>query len=200
MSRRYNSVKIDRRITDKRLVELDMYGEDVGKKLGRCASWYSGLCRANTSVYTAKALANILGMELEDIIYDPDRDKKQEAEEVEVQEQMEIQQEDADIKDLANKIIELLGKIGASLETIANAQSVEQQGEMDLANVLKAESVLRTMLESTGETNARKYKQACDSRGITDKERHRAVENTGAQYQWRRNDNGTKKCYIVKGC
>lgn len=198
MVKRYNSVKIDRRITDKRLVELDMYGEEVGRKLGRCASWYSGLCRANTSVYTAKALAEMLGMELEDIVYDPDRDKK--PEEAEVQEQMEIQQEDADIKDLANKIIELLERIGASLETIANAQTAGEQGEMDLANVLKAESVLRSMLESTGETNARKFKQACDSRGITDRERHKAVENTGGQYQWRRNDNGTKKCYIVKGC
>lgn len=198
MVKRYNSVKIDRRITDKRLVELDMYGEEVGRKLGRCASWYSGLCRANTSVYTAKALAEMLGMELEDIVYDPDRDKK--PEEAEVQEQMEIQQEDADIKDLANKIIELLERIGASLETIANTQTAGEQGEMDLANVLKAESVLRSMLESTGETNARKFKQACDSRGITDRERHKAVENTGGQYQWRRNDNGTKKCYIVKGC
>lgn len=198
MVKRYNSVKIDRRITDKRLVELDMYGEEVGRKLGRCASWYSGLRRANTSVYTAKALAEMLGMELEDIVYDPDRDKK--PEEAEIQEQMEIQQEDADIKDLANKIIELLERIGASLETIANAQDAGEQGEMDLANVLKAESVLRSMLESTGETNARKFKQACDSRGITDRERHKAVENTGGQYQWRRNDNGTKKCYIVKGC
>ena len=214
-----NSVHVDRARCDEIREEMGLSQDEIAAKCGRTGGWYSGLKNKPTTIFAAQLLADVLGVPLEEITFDPNAPKEPEQTEMEIPVADELTDDLAKtataamviqnaimrktveaINERGAEIAFALGRIAVYLETIAEAQTARDISEISVDNINAAEELLRTMTDATGECNAKKFADACDSRGISAAERTRAADNIGAQYQWRTNGNGTRKAYIVRGC
>lgn len=218
-----NGVYVDKAFCDKRRIELGLTQKEVADACGRTDGWYSGLGRTKTTPQAARLLAQTLGVEYEDVLKDENKPKEEQivAEIPEPSfddrllelasrnrerdvEYMEHMKANADarlevMRALMDEVADGFDRIADYLERIANALETREP-DVKAENVKNAESIIKSMTESTGETAAEKFNRACEMRNISEKERVRALDEMNCQYQWRATKSGGRMCYIVRGC
>ena len=222
-----NGVYVDKAFCDKRRTELGLTQKEVGEACGRTDGWYSGLAKTKTTPQAARLLAQTLGVEYEDVLKGESKPKEEQIV-AEIPEQtfddrllelasrnrerdveyMEHMKANADarlevMRAIADEVADGFDRIADALEDglgrIADALETREP-DVKAENVKNAESIIKSMTESTGETAAEKFNRACEMRNISEKERVRALDEMNCQYQWRATKSGGRMCYIVRGC